>query len=148
VPAHFVESGTRVVRDQIVGVGTAIDDIALDCSHFTNYVYRTVGLPYSYAESRRLYQGTESFARVSRPMPGDLVVWRGHVGIVVDPSEHTFVSKLNSGVRVTDWDTRYWKRRGVPRFFRYTGVVNAPAEPTFDAAERALPLITQTASAD
>jgi cell wall-associated NlpC family hydrolase len=118
-------------------MSTAIEDIELDCSHFANYIYDRVGLHYEYAPSRDLYKGeSDSFARVYKPMPGDLIVWRGHVGIIVDPNEHTFVSKLNSGVKVADWDTHYWKRRGVARFFRFTGQVN-PTPETEVADDRA-----------
>jgi hypothetical protein len=61
----------------------------------------------------------DAFRRVADPLPGDLVVWRGHVGIVVDPDEHTFLSQLRTGVKISQYDSRYWKRRGHPRFYRY-----------------------------
>ena len=103
-------------------------DIELDCSHFANYVYERTGLDYEYEPSRDLYKGDGPFVLAYQPLPGDLIVWRGHVGIVVDPEEHTFVSKLNSGVKVASWDTHYWKRRGVPRFLRFTGPLNPTPE--------------------
>jgi hypothetical protein len=112
----------------LVRLSTAIRDIDLDCSHFTNYVYERVGLDYDYAPSRELYEGDGPFVRVQQARPGDLIVWRGHVGIVVDPQEHTFVSKLNSGVKVASWETHYWKRRGIPRFLRFTGPMNPTPE--------------------
>jgi hypothetical protein len=43
----------------------------------------------------------------------------GHVGVVVDPDARLFVSALRSGVKVSAYDSRYWKKRGHPRFFRY-----------------------------
>jgi cell wall-associated NlpC family hydrolase len=128
VNARQVSSGTKAIRERLVRLGTAIHDIDLDCSHFTNYVYEKVGLDYDYQPSAELYKGTEPFVRVQRAMPGDLIVWRGHVGIVVDPDEHTFVSKLNSGVKVANWDAHYWKRRGLARFFRFTGKIQPTAE--------------------
>jgi hypothetical protein len=66
----------------------------------------------------------DGFKRVAHPKPGDLIVWRGHVGIVVDPDETTFLSALRSGVKVSSYQSHYWKRRGKPRFLRYFG----PAE--------------------
>jgi len=99
----------------------------LDCSHFVNYVYRRAHLPYRYASSEELYEGTDSFQRVLEPMPGDLIVWKGHVGIVTDPSESRFVSVLRSGVKTDDYLSRYWRSRGQYRFLRYVG--NRPAEP-------------------
>lgn len=125
---RHVVSGTSVLRARLVRLSTAIRDIDLDCSHFTNYVYERVGLDYDYAPSRELYEGDGPFVRVQQARPGDLIVWRGHVGIVVDPQEHTFVSKLNSGVKVASWETHYWKRRGIPRFLRFTGPMNPTPE--------------------
>jgi cell wall-associated NlpC family hydrolase len=91
-----------------------------------NYVYRRAHLPYRYASSEELYEGVDSFQRVYEPMPGDLIVWKGHVGIVTDPNENRFVSVLRSGVKTDDYLSRYWKSRGRPRFLRYLG--NRPAQ--------------------
>jgi len=92
---------------------------SMDCSHLVHYLYEQSGLTYIYADSRRLYEGVEAFRRVAQPRPGDLIVWQGHVGIVVDPEQHSFVSALRSGVKVAFYDSRYWKRKGEPRFFHY-----------------------------
>lgn len=93
-----------------------------DCSHFVNTIYEQAGFPYDYANSLELYAGTDSFQRVSRPQPGDLIVWRGHVGIVIQPNQHTFFSALRSGLGVEDYQSAYWRKRGRPRFFRYVQV--------------------------
>jgi len=90
-----------------------------DCSHLVHTVYGRAGFPYSYVSSSDLYAGVDEFERVTRPQPGDLVVWPGHVGIVVNPSQNTFFSSLRSGVGVESYSASYWKARGVPRFYRY-----------------------------
>lgn len=90
-----------------------------DCSHLVHTIYQRAGLNYTYAQSRDLYYGIEGFERVSRPQPGDLIVWVGHVGIVVSPNERTFFSSVRSGIITEAWDTDSWKMRGRPRFFRY-----------------------------
>ena len=90
-----------------------------DCSHFVNTIYTKAGFPYDYANSIELYTGTDTFHRVARPQPGDLVVWQGHVGIVIQPAQHTFFSALRSGLGVEDYESPYWRKRGRPRFFRY-----------------------------
>lgn len=96
-----------------------------DCSHLVHAVYKRAGFPYSYASSSSLYAGTGEFRRVTRPQPGDLVVWPGHAGIVVNPAQHTFFSALRSGHGVEPYDSAYWRQRGHPRFLRY--VMDAPA---------------------
>ena len=90
-----------------------------DCSHLVHAIYETAGFPYEYAPSDDLYEGVARFYRVKAPLPGDLVVWRGHVGMVITPSKHTFFSSLSSGPETDDYESAYWKHRGVPRFYRY-----------------------------
>jgi hypothetical protein len=90
-----------------------------DCSHLAHEVYTRAGYPYPYARSFDLYVGVGSFVRVTKPQPGDLIVWRGHVGIVVDPAEHSFFSSVSSGLRSEFYDAPDWKARGPARFYRY-----------------------------
>jgi hypothetical protein len=94
-------------------------EFAFDCSHFVHGIYERAGLPYEYASSSDLYAGIDEFRRVSRPQPGDLAVWRGHAGIVVNPVQHSFFSVLSSGPGLASYDSPYWKQRGRPHFFRY-----------------------------
>jgi hypothetical protein len=100
-------------------------DFSSDCSHFVHELYERAGFPYEYASSSDLYRGTNQFRRVASPQPGDLAVWRGHAGIVVNPDQHSFFSVLRSGPGVDSYDAPYWKQRGQPRFFRY--IKSAPA---------------------
>jgi hypothetical protein len=92
---------------------------ASDCSHLVHALYEHAGFPYEYAPSSDLYTGIDEFRRVAKPQPGDLVVWPGHAGVVVNPSQHSFFSMLSSGPGVDSYDSPYWKHRGRPRFFRY-----------------------------
>jgi hypothetical protein len=105
--------------DAVIALGTQIQNTALDCSHFVNSIFQQAGLFYKYEPSRVLYRGTSAFRRVYRPQPGDLIVWRGHVGIVVDPEHTRFVSALRRGVRISSYTSRYWRSRGHARFLRY-----------------------------
>ncbi len=102
-----------------------------DCSHLVHDIYQRAGFSYTYVPSTDLYSGIADFQRVSRPQPGDLIVWPGHVGIVVSPAKHTFYSSLRSGLGVEPYDSDYWKQRGRPRFFRY--VKDASAVPVGSA---------------
>jgi cell wall-associated NlpC family hydrolase len=90
-----------------------------DCSHLVHGIYERAGFPYPYADSDDLYDGVEGFREVSHPEPADLVVWHGHVGIVIRPSGHKFLSLLSRGPAIDDYQSRYWKSRGQPRFYRY-----------------------------
>jgi hypothetical protein len=93
-----------------------------DCSHLVHEVYSLAGYPYPYADSFDLYIGTKGFVRVVKPQPGDLIVWRGHVGIVVDPGERSFYSSVTSGLHTEFYDAPEWKARGQARFYRYAAV--------------------------
>jgi cell wall-associated NlpC family hydrolase len=90
-----------------------------DCSHFVKDVYERAGVEYDYANSIALFEGIDGFQRVYRAQPGDIVVWQGHMGIVIDGDEHTFYSSVNKGFAIEDYRSHYWVGRGHPRFFRY-----------------------------
>jgi hypothetical protein len=90
-----------------------------DCSHLVHAIYERAGFPYAYAPSSELYAGVDGFQRVKQPEPGDLVVWRGHAGIVIKPSQHIFFSYMRSGPGIDDYQAPYWKTRGHARFYRY-----------------------------
>jgi hypothetical protein len=92
---------------------------AADCSHLVHAIYASAGFEYPYASSFEIYAGNENFARVKAPHPGDVIAWRGHVGIVVDPLRHSFYSLVRTGMEAQNYDSAYWKSRGRPRFYRY-----------------------------
>jgi hypothetical protein len=91
-----------------------------DCSHLVNEIYRLAGFPYAYASSFDLFAGgSDQFARVKTAQPGDLIVWPGHVGLVVDPALHSFYSSVTEGLDTQDYDSKYWRQYGSSRFYRY-----------------------------
>jgi len=102
---------------------------AQDCSHVVHELYLGAGFAYPYASSFEIYTGNENFARVKTPRAGDLIAWPGHVGIVVDPVEHSFYSLVSTGLETQFYEGPYWKSRGRPRFYRYkvvgAGILNA-----------------------
>jgi cell wall-associated NlpC family hydrolase len=115
---------TLTSDDRLSLIAAALDETPhrrseRDCSHLVHAIYEQAGFPYRYAPSSEIYVGIEEFRRVKRPQPGDLVVWRGHVGIVIKPSQHIFFSYLRSGPGTDDYDAVYWKSRGHARFYRY-----------------------------
>jgi len=93
-------------------------DSEIDCSHLVNQIYEQAGLHYDYATSNQLYDGVDAFERVRSPQPADLIVWPGHVGVIVNPQEHSFYSSLNSGLKIDSYDAPVWRARGPARFFR------------------------------
>jgi hypothetical protein len=99
-----------------------------DCSHLVHAIYERAGFPYAYASSADLYTGIAEFRRVSRPQPGDLVVWPGHVGVAVNPAQSSFFSALGSGQGIDSYDSAYWKERGRPHFYRYVKKVSATVQ--------------------
>ena len=109
--------------DRLSVIAAALDvkagNTESDCSHFVHAIYEQAGFPYSYAPSSELYAGVAGFQRVKKPATGDLVVWRGHVGVVTKPSQHKFFSILSTGPGIDDYTGPYWKHRGKPRFYRY-----------------------------
>ena len=130
VAAHEKNAGQRSappafsVDDGLAVIAAALDahvHVARqrDCSHMVHAIYASAGFPYVYASSSDLYAGADNFQQVTHPQPGDLVVWPGHVGIMVNPAQHIFFSKLHKGPGIDDYDAPYWKQRGDVRFYRY-----------------------------
>jgi len=119
------------------GIAWADDEegLAPDCSHLVHKLYEQAGYPYPYASSLDLYRGTGPFLRVRYAHPGDLVVWRGHVGMVVNPKEHSFFSTTSSGTRIENYRSAYWRGRGYPHFFRY--LTQSPREASGGTTEAA-----------
>lgn len=118
-PMHPAPARRGDPREILLRMGERIHTTELDCSHFVQWLFERAGLYYDYAPSQILYDGMAGFDRVFDPEPGDLVVWPGHVGIVLDPVAETFLSALRSGVKTSSYTSDYWKRRGTPRFYRY-----------------------------
>jgi NlpC/P60 family len=95
------------------------DHDAQDCSHLIHRIFEDAGFDYPYQSSFELYVSAENFARVKHPRAGDLIVWPGHVGIVVEPLQHSFFSLVSTGVDEQNYEGPYWKSRGVAHFYRY-----------------------------
>lgn len=118
------DSRTLTLDDGLAVLAAALDSRIQagprrDCSHLVHAIYNRAGFPYNYAPSSDLYVGTHEFQRVTHPQAGDLVVWLGHAGIVVNPAQHMFFSALRSGLGIDTYDAPYWKERGRARFYRY-----------------------------
>jgi hypothetical protein len=126
VPVHESDLGQRLLTLEegrsIVNVAWQVDRLETgmrDCSHLVHQIYANAGFEYPYASSFEIYAGTENFERVKNPHAGDLITWRGHVGIVVDPLQHSFYSLVRTGLEAQDYEAPYWRSRGRPRFYRY-----------------------------
>ncbi len=136
VAVHETDSSARLLS---TAEGRSIVEVAWqqdapesgtrDCSHAVHQIYEAAGYGYPYASSFEIYAGDENFERVKNPHAGDLIAWPGHVGIVVDPLQHSFYSLVRTGMESQDYKSAYWRSRGRPRFYRYKvvnrGVVTA-----------------------
>src|SRR5713101_3910406 len=124
--AHEAEPAARLLTAaegrKVVNAAWELDMPARrtqDCSHIVHQIYTNAGFEYPYASSFEIYAGNENFERVKNPQSGDLVVWLGHVGIVVDSLQHSFYSLVRTGWEAQDYLGPYWRSRGRPRFYRY-----------------------------
>ena len=101
----------------------------IDCSHFVfqvlNGARQKAAVP-GPAPQVVTYQSTATIEAsglwfpVSEPQAGDLVLWDGHVGIVLDPATGTFVGAQSStGVAKANYLTGYWGTRSNRRYLRF-----------------------------
>ncbi len=140
-PRPTVGTDLLDLDDGLAVLGAALEsrhkaDPHSDCSHLVHSIYEKAGFPFEYQTSRDFFAGhVADFRRVTRPQPGDVIVWPGHAGVVVNPAQRTFYSSLRSGFGVQPYDSAYWKGRGRPRFYRYVkGTL--PPPPVQTAANR------------
>jgi hypothetical protein len=146
VPTPSITIDPGASQTLLPQLGSQLRITSFDCSHLVHALYERVGLHYQYATSRTLYRGIEAFQRVLQPKTGDLVVWPGHTGIVVDPSRHSFLSALRTGVKTSSYISRYWKHRGPPRFFRFALFNEKPKEKDLDLTGKTIPTSVSSAS--
>jgi cell wall-associated NlpC family hydrolase len=122
---HGVRTGHLLTPDDgLAVISSALDTQRhfasnRDCSHLVHAIYQRAGFPYEYATADDLYDGVAPFRRVFHPQIGDLIVWHGHVGIIVRPSQHVFFSFLSKGPATDNYRSAYWIGRGQARFYRY-----------------------------
>lgn len=125
-------------RDEIVQVartwigrkykygGDGNGDNSIDCSHFVYQVFRNV-----FPEANVLYLTTGGIATsvrftvVTEPLPGDLIWWGTHVGIVTDSGVGKFIgAQTSSGVKEESYRVGYWSTHlsDKRKFYRYNGL--------------------------
>jgi len=143
-PGHLLEprpisktEGRKILDAISTADADSESESETDCSHFVHNAYEQAGFPYDYVSSHELYIGNTNFTRVHQPQAGDLVVWRGHVGIVVAPKEHSFYSSVRSGPDTQFYDSPYWRSRGIARFYRYMTERPLRSSPTLEDARDA-----------
>lgn len=85
-----------------------------DCSHFVHEVYRRAGLPYGFRPTAQLGNAREfDLLPEKDARPGDLMLFRGHVGIV--GKDGKIISALTTRCRkhrkssIASVDSRYFK---------------------------------------
>jgi cell wall-associated NlpC family hydrolase len=83
----------------------------LDCSHFVWNVFKRFFPAFPYMPSGS-YLTSPVFRQVASPQPADLVVWDGHVAIMVNPAVGSFIgSQTSTGVNITSFQNEYWRQR-------------------------------------
>ncbi len=102
----------------------------IDCSHFVyqilNAARTAVSADGAFSIQLLDYRSTATieasgfFLPVNIPERTDLVLWDGHVGIVVDPAAGRFVgAQTSTGVAEASYTSGYWANRSNRRFARF-----------------------------
>ncbi|APR87760.1 hypothetical protein A7982_13109 [Minicystis rosea] len=99
----------------------------IDCSHFVASIIRQATRhSFDYIQANA-YGHSPHFVRVDHPQRGDIVYWHrsphGHVAVVLDPNQHTFIGSQSShGVGTDRYNSHYWRSHGSgPMFLRFIG---------------------------
>jgi cell wall-associated NlpC family hydrolase len=94
----------------------------IDCSHFVWEVLKAAGHPSAPYTSTSEVPGSHAFTGVAGiPQAGDIILWDGHMGIVLDPTNKIFVGAQSGGVENASYASgSYWGNRR-HSFYRYVG---------------------------
>ena len=81
-----------------------------DCSGFTKHVMDRCGIniPAGSANQKNAGTGVDP----SQAQAGDLVVWKGHVGLVIDSNKNMIDAGNGSVPKIRSYETDYWRSRG------------------------------------
>ena len=88
-----------------------------DCSAFTQHVMNRaagVSIPRSSSEQKKAGTGVST----SEAQAGDLVVWSGHAGLVIDSNGNMIDAGSGSVPKIRAWNSGYWAKRGTPSIRR------------------------------
>jgi cell wall-associated NlpC family hydrolase len=102
---------TEIVRYAERFLGTPHDE--MDCSHFVYYVYKHFLPNFPYMPSSR-YLESPLFRHIgsSEMKPADLILWNGHIAVLVNPIQGSFIgSQTSTGVAVATMSNPYWQQR-------------------------------------
>ena len=103
------------------------DGMSTDCSAFTGHVFsRAAGISLPRNSTAQGNVGTG----VSSPLPADLVVWTGHVGIVSDTNGNMVDCGDGVVAKERSYTTNYWRSRQNRKFRRVLSNRDEMVDPT------------------
>lgn len=96
----------------------------IDCSHFVHQAYKAAGLDYGYHSTASDWEKA-GFEKTTDPKAGDLIMFDGHMGIVVDPVNQIFIGAQSStGVAEASYaPDKYWGKKNYS-FLHHPQVMN------------------------
>ncbi|MGA2345207.1 MAG: NlpC/P60 family protein [Candidatus Sulfotelmatobacter sp.] len=135
IPVSFVSPRSLIIMDSYEWLDTKYEfggdsKTGIDCSHFVYEVFRKRIPTYPYLTTTE-YPTSARFRQVPEPAPADLVYWAppagdssGHIAIVIDPDEGTFIGAQGStGVAVANYTTAFWGGHLRRQYFRFKELV-------------------------
>jgi cell wall-associated NlpC family hydrolase len=92
----------------------------IDCSHFVWEVIKAAGHPQAPYVSTSHVPGSAYYSGVDVPAAGDIILWDGHMGIILDTTTGIFIGAQSGGVDEASYKNGYWAKRS-HKFYRYSG---------------------------
>ncbi len=93
----------------------------IDCSHFVWEVLKAAGHPGAPYLTTHGIPGSHVYSHVTSPQDGDIILFDGHMGLVIDATHKIFVGAQSHGVDEASYAPgAYWGKRS-HTFYRYTG---------------------------
>ena len=119
------DAGQIKLWEKVIGYATAFKEklkyvygskaidkngMTTDCSGFTKHVMDRCGISIPAGSANQKNAGTN--IDPSQAQAGDLIVWKGHAGLVYDSNKNMIDAGSGSVPKIRSYDTSYWKSRG------------------------------------
>jgi hypothetical protein len=103
--------------------GNAVKGVGADCSGSVHGIYENAGISYEYRNTVGFAQDYEKlgFSNVTVPLPGDIVLFKGHMGIYRGNNTYNLYSARSIGKVFSPTKSSWYE--GTPRYFRHNSLM-------------------------
>lgn len=111
----IVNYALQFVGNKYVYGGTSLEN-GIDCSGFTMKVFEHFGISLPHSSKEQIKYGTDIGTSVDNALPGDIIIYNGHVAIYIGDNKIVHASNEKLGITVSN-NANYSKILGIRRLW-------------------------------